>query len=644
MAGGGDLGSLGSAYVDVTTRLDLAGSRAQAGAAVSAMSATVAGRARATFAPLTTAFNSVTATLAGLARRAATTALSPLAGAITAIGRTWRNAILSTTGFGALSGGLNAGVLTEGFKAAIDQASGLQESMSKVGFTFHAAAGTIISGSDEMARKFGVNKRLFIDSATNIGLIAKGAGLSETAAAGMGNQFARLALDVASFDNVPIEEAMVAIRAGLVGESEPLRRFGVMMTEDAVKAEALRMGLAATAGELSNQDKILARASLIRQGLADRTGDLERTQDSWANRSRMLTGQLENLAGRIGELLLPALSRLSGVFSEVIADIDTYMAGNREEFNAWAETLAGSFDYLKAAFADWPTALAAVREQVQEWATNVQDILNWLVANAQPAFERIGAALQRSLAGAFDQALTMARDFAGRLLKFANPSTAAVALATNAATFLAGVEREQAANAPTPFFHPEGPVLTRGPREARDRLDAQVGAIREERKATAERGAVAVKEAEGRKQLDRLKGQAAGFLKNMVEDPIRAGAVAFMASNDRAAERVRKFGLTDAQRDAARRAGYDPATIGRPAGREGGGMGAAAERSQVFGSASEVAQHALTTGFAKAQEDRERERAAREKNMEAHLEEIKESSKKMEKTLAKPGGLRAILS
>jgi hypothetical protein len=641
MAGGGDLGSLGSAYVDVTTRLDLAGSRAQAGAAVSAMSATVAGRARATFAPLTTAFNSVTATLAGLARRAATTALSPLAGAITAIGRTWRNAILSTTGFGALSGGLNAGVLTEGFKAAIDQASGLQESMSKVGFTFHAAAGTIISGSDEMARKFGVNRRLFIDSATNIGLIAKGAGLSEAAAAGMGNQFAKLALDVSSFDNVSIEEAMIAIRAGLVGESEPLRRFGVMLTEDAVKAEALRMGLAATAGELSNQDKILARASLIRQGLADRTGDLERTQDSWANRSRMLTGQLENLAGRIGELLLPALSRLSGVFSEVIADIDAYMAGNREEFNAWAETLAGSFDYLKAAFADWPTALAAVREQVQEWATNVQDILNWLVANAQPAFERIGAALQRSLAGAFDQALTMARDFAGRLLKYANPSTAAVALATNAATFLAGVEREQAVNAPTPFV----PLrLGAGPREARDRLDAQVGAVRDERRVIAERGAVAVKEAEGRKQMDRLKDQASGFLKNMVEDPIRAGAVAFMASNDRAAERVRKFGLTDAQRDAARRAGYDPATIGRPAGREEGGMGAAAARSQVFGSASEVAQHALTAGFAKAQEDRERERAAREKNMEAHLEEIKESSKKMEKALAKPGGLRAILS
>src|SRR3546814_11380927 len=62
-------------------------------------------------------------------------------------------------------------------------------------------------------------------------------------AADMSQIFAQLAQDLGSFYNVDTDTAIQKLRSGLSGESEPLRDFGVFLTEANVKAKALEMGL-----------------------------------------------------------------------------------------------------------------------------------------------------------------------------------------------------------------------------------------------------------------------------------------------------------------------------------------------------------------------------------------------------------------
>ncbi|MCV6900945.1 hypothetical protein OE165_28330, partial [Escherichia coli] len=73
--------------------------------------------------------------------------------------------------------------------------------------------------------------------------------------------------DASSFYNVPLESALEKIRSGLVGEAEPLRAFGVLLSEAAVKQQALAMGVRPVNGELSEQEKVMARVELITKGL-----------------------------------------------------------------------------------------------------------------------------------------------------------------------------------------------------------------------------------------------------------------------------------------------------------------------------------------------------------------------------------------
>jgi hypothetical protein len=299
-------------------------------------------------------------------------AMSGMAGAATS----GMNMVVSAVSAAAkaMAVGLVAGTaaVVAGLGYAVVKASDLNETISKTGFTFGPAAKTITDAADEMATKFGIGKQTFIDSATNIGLIAKGAGYSKEAAADLGVQFGKLAADVSSFDNVPVEDALNAMRSGLVGETMPLRRFGVMMNEDTVKAEALRMGLVRTGEELTNQAKIQARASVIATALADRTGDLERTQESFSNRTRQVGGQLENLAAQVGAVLLPAI----------------------------LATLTEKAEMVGTAWKHWPEAMALAQAQIIVYITNIKEAFLNLLANTGPIFERIADKMVTTMEGA----------------------------------------------------------------------------------------------------------------------------------------------------------------------------------------------------------------------------------------------------
>lgn len=221
---------------------------------------------------------------------------------------------------------VGGGALATGLYKAVRAASGLNETLSKVGVVFGDAASDVTGQAEEMAKRFGLNKKELLDAAAGFGLVGKAAGQTQSEAANLANTMAKLAADSASFFNTPLDVALEKIRAGLVGESEPLRAFGVLLSEDAVKAEALAIGAGRATKALDEKAKVAARASLIIRGLRDATGDLERTESSTENQIRKLTGSMSNLAADIGQELLPSfnqmLQTLNGVGDSIGAAFD----------------------------------------------------------------------------------------------------------------------------------------------------------------------------------------------------------------------------------------------------------------------------------------------------------------------------------
>ena len=104
----------------------------------------------------------------------------------------------------------------------------------------------------------------------------------------MSSRMVELAADMASAKNVPLDVALDKIRAGLIGESEPLRTMGVLLSEARVKQEAYSSGLAKTGATLTNTQKVQARMNIILADSAAMHGDLINTQGSVANQWRAI--------------------------------------------------------------------------------------------------------------------------------------------------------------------------------------------------------------------------------------------------------------------------------------------------------------------------------------------------------------------
>lgn len=187
---------------------------------------------------------------------------------------------------------------------------------------FNQTFGSMSKGMDDWARAtgdaMGRSTQEMQRAANTFGLFFNQAAPTKQAAADMSKAFAVLAQDLSSFYNVDVQTAIDKLRSGLAGESEPLRDFGVFLTEAAVKAKAMEMGLGGANGELSEQAKIMARYQLIMEATKNAQGDVARTSDGLANRARATKAALEELQVSVGNKLQPVMLKLLDVADKVL--------------------------------------------------------------------------------------------------------------------------------------------------------------------------------------------------------------------------------------------------------------------------------------------------------------------------------------
>ena len=224
------------------------------------------------------------------------------------VGRQLKNVAVAATGIGIALGAASL--------KAISAASDLDESISATRQIFGDASNAVLKFADDAALAFGQSKQEALDGALTFGTFGKAAGLAGDDLSGFTNGLLGLSSDIASFRNATPQEAIEAIGAALRGESEPLRRFGVLLDDATLKAEALELGIYDGSGALTQQQKILAAESAIYKQTADAQGDFARTSGGLANQQRILRARLDNVTAQLGVQLLPVALKVANFFAD----------------------------------------------------------------------------------------------------------------------------------------------------------------------------------------------------------------------------------------------------------------------------------------------------------------------------------------
>jgi hypothetical protein len=204
-------------------------------------------------------------------------------------------------------------------------ASELANNTAKVETVFGSAAESVLAMSNRMSKSFGVAKNQTLDAAARFGLLAEGAGLSETAAAALSIQFVKLANDAGHFFDYSFEDTFTKLRSGLSGESEPLKDLGILMTEGTVKAKAYALGLATAGSELTELAKFQARSALITEGLAVAEGAAAREQKQFGSAVKEFWGRIDDLSASVGQAFAPALERVVGWANQFVGSIQGWI-------------------------------------------------------------------------------------------------------------------------------------------------------------------------------------------------------------------------------------------------------------------------------------------------------------------------------
>lgn len=232
--------------------------------------------------------------------------------------------------------------------AAKNAARDLIEAQNKAKVVFGESIKLVSDFGDASAKAYGISNRAANEYSATFGNILQGTKLATPALAQMSVELTKLGADMASFNNLSIDESLEKIRAGLVGETEPLRTVGVLLSEAAVQAKAVQLGFKGKTKELSDSQKMLARYAIILEQTKKQQGDFARTSSEAANQERALKAETEDLAAKFGKDLLPLYKDGLSVARDLVGKFNSLDSEARKQIITWTAYAAAAGPVVKA--------------------------------------------------------------------------------------------------------------------------------------------------------------------------------------------------------------------------------------------------------------------------------------------------------
>lgn len=258
-------------------------------------------------------------------------------------------------------------------KEAMNIASDLTEVQNVVETAFGAMTSQVDAWAKNSIQQFGMSELAAKRMASTYMAMNAGMGLNGQGAADMAMRTAERAADISSFYNKSIDESDTMLKSIWTGETESLKQIGVVMTQTNLDAYALANGFGKTTQQMTQSEQVMLRYQYVMNQTRLAAGDFVKTQDSWANQTRILSEQWKQFLGIIGQgliqVLTPALKFLNQMMGVLIQWAQTFTAitgaifGKQQaQANASAAAVGNVADASNAA-ADGQNALAGATKK-----------------------------------------------------------------------------------------------------------------------------------------------------------------------------------------------------------------------------------------------------------------------------------------
>jgi type II secretory pathway pseudopilin PulG len=175
--------------------------------------------------------------------------------------------------------------------------------------------------SQSFSEALNVNEYAVRETMTGYKAVFNGLALDGDKANSMVVDLTSRAYDLAAMFDTDVATATEKLQSGLLGSSETLRGFGVVINEATVKAYAYKNGIAKTGKELTEQEKVLARYGLIMDQTSQVSGRWTQENDTASGKIKVLNEKIEELKVELGKALIPVAERVLDVVTPIVSKI-----------------------------------------------------------------------------------------------------------------------------------------------------------------------------------------------------------------------------------------------------------------------------------------------------------------------------------
>ena len=211
-------------------------------------------------------------------------------------------------------------------KFAIESASKMDELANVTQQVFESSTKEIEQWARTIDKEVGRSIYQMQNFASVYGSMFKGAGFDTSFFKQISKDLATFTADFSSFFNVTDDEAFTAIKGALTGETEALKRYGLILNDTTMAEYALSKGIKEKWQELDTATKMQLRYNKLMEMTTYIQGDASRTIDGYANSLKKAEGLIDNIATAIGHKLLPFATKVVHMFNGIAEAVDDMLS------------------------------------------------------------------------------------------------------------------------------------------------------------------------------------------------------------------------------------------------------------------------------------------------------------------------------
>lgn len=226
----------------------------------------------------------------------------------------------------------------------IQIASDISESTSKVTTLLGDFADGAMETAETSAKAMGISKNEYLAAIGNMAAVDRAMGTNKAQAAKLAGEYVALSADLGSFNNASSAEVQEALTASLSGEYEMLKKYGIVVNDTTLAAEAQRIGMEKHGSTWDSAQKRQLSYNIIMRSTKAAQGDFARTSGGLANSTKILQARFTDLKGEIGAKLLPVAVKVVGWLNtglDVARKFGTWLAPATAAVSAFFRGLSG---------------------------------------------------------------------------------------------------------------------------------------------------------------------------------------------------------------------------------------------------------------------------------------------------------------